>query len=77
MGSAELTTMRRTKRGDVVAAAGSTPPFGCWDPSKAPLADEFPPKSGRWSVKVFYDAESMQEWNWIIIGTKTKEVIFL
>ena len=74
MSSVTLTTDRRTKKGDVVAVIGSQPPVGSWDPAKAVVANEYPPRSGLWSVNVFYDSESILEWNWVIIDKVTKEV---
>ncbi|KAL8565343.1 hypothetical protein ACOMHN_029038 [Nucella lapillus] len=74
MGSAYLITERRTKKGDVVAVVGSSPSLGAWDPSKAVMASEFPPRSGHWAVTVYYDSGAMLEWNWIIIDKETKQV---
>ena len=75
--SAHLITRRRTKRGDVVAVVGSSPSLGAWDPARGVLATEFPPRSGQWSVTVYYDASSLQEWNWVIISEETREVLSL
>ena len=72
--SAHLMTHRRTKRGDVVAVVGSSPTLGAWDPARGVVATEFPPRSGNWSVTVFYDAGTLQEWNWVIICEETREV---
>ncbi|KAK7481508.1 hypothetical protein BaRGS_00027270 [Batillaria attramentaria] len=74
MASAEITTEKRTKRGDVLAVLGSSIPLGAWDPHRAVIAHEFPRRSGCWSATIFYDGGTLQEWNWIIIEEKTKEV---
>ncbi|XP_025087164.1 uncharacterized protein LOC112559898 isoform X2 [Pomacea canaliculata] len=74
MGSAVLTTERKTKRNDVVAVIGSCPSLGCWDPKHAVIANEFPRRSGNWTATVFFDSGRLQEWNWIIMDKNTKEI---
>ncbi|XP_070200026.1 uncharacterized protein [Littorina saxatilis] len=74
MASVNLNIEKRTKKADVMAVVGSSIPLGSWDTSKAVVASEFPLRSGHWSVTVYYDAGSMQEWNWVIISKDKKEV---